>query len=55
MIRKGTKVEIRTTNGGHTFATLLEDYRPTYHVVIDRPNNGYAIIEPERIKSLVPA
>lgn len=30
MIPKGTKVRLRTENGGDTEAWLVEDYRPTF-------------------------
>jgi len=54
MIKKGTIVRIKTTNGGETIGRLLEDYRPTYDVVYTCDTNrwSYAIIPTWRIKSV---
>jgi hypothetical protein len=48
---KGTSVRVRTTNGGEMVAKLLENYRPTYDVVIE-VINGYVIVPAWRIKSI---
>ena len=51
MIPQGTKVLLKTTNGGELVTRLLETYRPTYSAVIES-GNGYAIITAHRIKSI---
>jgi hypothetical protein len=52
-INKGTKVRIRTTNGGDAVVTLLEDYRPTYTVCVEPScGRGYYFVSPDRLKSI---
>lgn len=52
-IQKGTQVRLRTTNGGDTVATLLEDYVPTYRALL-QGSGGWFSVGPERIKSIQP-
>jgi hypothetical protein len=52
-IKKGTLVRVRTTNGGEVVASLLDNYRKTYDVVIDI-NGACVVICPTRIKSVEP-
>jgi hypothetical protein len=56
MIRKGTKVFLTTTNGGHITGKLLEDYRETYHAVVESKHveYGYLIVGAERIRTIAP-
>jgi hypothetical protein len=35
IIKKGTKVFIKTSNGGETIATLSHNYYPTYDVSLE--------------------
>jgi hypothetical protein len=49
MIRKNTMIRVLTTNGGEIVASLLEDYTPSFRVVLAR-GNSYLIISADRIK-----
>jgi hypothetical protein len=51
MIKKGTIVRIKTTNGGDIVARLDQNYRRTYDAVIES-GNGYTIILADRITSV---
>lgn len=53
-IPKGTRVFVTTTNGGRGFATLVEAYRPTYYVELQRDNGSTFSIEPARLASIEP-
>ena len=49
MIRKNTMIRVLTTNGNEIVASLLEDYTPSFRVVLSR-GNSYLIISADRIK-----
>jgi len=53
IVPKGTRVLIKTTNGGELTTTLVEDYRPTYDLVIGDGEHT-VLIGRERIKSVDP-
>lgn len=55
MLTKGTRVLLRTTNGGECIGYLCRDYEPTYRVEI-LPERGAAFwVEASRIRSIEPA
>jgi hypothetical protein len=53
MIRKGTLVRVRTTNGGDGTFVLADHYRCTYYLAIVT-GIGCALITPGRIVSVEP-
>lgn len=53
MLAKGTKVLVRTTNGGELVAQLALNYRPTYDAVLEL-NGRTVVISPWRLKSIDP-
>jgi hypothetical protein len=54
MIRKGTLVRLRTTNGGDGVFVLANHYRPTYACWIESAGRHSGYIEPSRIVSVDP-
>jgi hypothetical protein len=54
VIQKGTKVMIRTTNGGEATVTLTREYVPTYPVWIEYEFGHQTVLMPCRIKSIMP-
>jgi hypothetical protein len=51
-ITKGAQVRLRTTNGGDTVVTLLEDYVPTYSATLATSHGSWFSVEAWRIKSI---
>jgi hypothetical protein len=51
-LKKGTLVRVRTTNGGDSIATLVEDYEPTYAATLRSTYDNTFIVEAARLKSL---
>lgn len=51
MITKGTKVIVRTTNGGEVVGVLDHNYAPSYSVTVVVPH-GYVCIIGWRVKSV---
>jgi hypothetical protein len=50
-IEKGTLVRITTANGGDTVAYLVETYRPTYGVHLERNGRPF-YVEASRLRSI---
>lgn len=53
IIRKGTIVQVRTTNGGDAAFVLSHDYRHTYDAVV-LVGDGWTIIDKDRIAAIEP-
>jgi len=51
-IAKGTKVELRTTNGGYSVVTLVHEYRPTYSAEFRHAAGRTFVVMADRIKSV---
>ena len=56
MYAKGTKVRVKTTNGGEAVGTLAETYVATYALVLDKIYGAYRVhtlvIDAMRIKNV---
>lgn len=52
VLPKGTRVRVRTTNGGELVGDLLEWHRPTYYVALQHPAGYPVVIEGWRVKSV---
>jgi len=42
-LMKGTKVRVKTTNGGEAVGVLGETYVPTYALVLDKVYGSYGV------------
>lgn len=51
-MNKGTRVTLRTTNGGEIVVTLIHDYKPSYPATVQRADGGYFTVMADRIKSV---
>jgi hypothetical protein len=54
MISKGTKVLLKTINGGECVVILTHDYKPTYPTTFERMEGGEFTVMGDRIKSIEP-
>lgn len=52
VIAKGTRVRLRTTNGGDCVVVLAETYRPTFACTFLAPEGHWFVVLADRIRSV---